>query len=158
MYNTEFVPGENLSKKNYSWDERDGYFVSKKHNMYSSYFYNPEDKNISVLEKMRLHGKRYVEWLDGGQAAHLNLKEHLSKEQYKQLLRTACDNGCSYFTFNVKNTRCKKCGYISKHTLNECPHCGSNDLSYLTRIIGYLKEVNSFSEPRQEEEGNRYYE
>jgi ribonucleoside-triphosphate reductase len=158
MFNTEFVPGENLSKKNYSWDEKDGYFVSKKHNMYSSYFYNPEDKNISILEKMRLHGKRYVERLDGGSALHANLKEHLSKEQYKQLLKVACENGTNYFTFNVKNTRCKDCGHISKHTLDACPHCGGKNLSYLTRIIGYLKEVNSFSEPRQEEEGNRYYE
>ena len=43
MFNTEFVPGENLSGKNYKWDLKDGYFVSSKHNMYSSYFYNPED-------------------------------------------------------------------------------------------------------------------
>ena len=117
-----------------------------------------EDKNISVLEKMRLHGKRYVEMLDGGSALHANLKEHLSKEQYKQLLKVACENGTNYFTFNVKNTRCKDCGHISKHTLDACPRCGGKNLSYLTRIIGYLKEVNSFSEPRQEEEGNRYYE
>ena len=158
MFNTEFVPGENLSKKNYTWDEKDGYFVSKKHNMYSSYFYNPEDKNVSILEKMRLHGKRYVEMLDGGSALHANLKEHLSKEQYQQLLRVACENGTNYFTFNVKNTRCKDCGHISKHTLDTCPRCGSKNLSYLTRIIGYLKEVNSFSEPRQEEESVRYYE
>ena len=158
MFNTEFVPGENLSKKNYSWDEKDGYFVSKKHNMYSSYFYNPEDTNVSVLEKMKLHGSRYVQYLDGGSALHANLKEHLSQAQFRQLLRVACQNGTNYFTFNVKNTRCKDCGYISKHTLNECPRCGGQHLSYLTRIIGYLKEVDSFSEPRQEEEANRYYE
>ena len=43
MYNTEFVPGENLSNKNYNWDKKDGYYVSPKHIMYSSYFFNPED-------------------------------------------------------------------------------------------------------------------
>ena len=127
-------------------------------NLYSSYFYNPEDTNVSVLEKMKLHGSRYVQYLDGGSALHANLKEHLSQAQFRQLLRVACQNGTNYFTFNVKNTRCKDCGYISKHTLNECPRCGGQHLSYLTRIIGYLKEVDSFSEPRQEEEANRYYE
>lgn len=157
MFNTEFVPGENLSVKNYNWDKKDGYYVSPKHKMYSSYFFNPEDENLSIIDKMVLHGKDYVKYLDGGSANHMNLKEHLSFEQYRQLLRIASENGTNYFTFNVKNTVCNDCGYISKHTLEECPHCGSRNLDYLTRIIGYLKRVSSFSEPRQEEEHARAY-
>jgi len=38
-----------------------------------------------------------------------------------------------------------------------CPKCGSEDLDYLTRIIGYLKRISSFSEARQTEAGIRYY-
>lgn len=157
MYNTEFVPGENLSVKNYNWDKNDGYFVSTKHSMYSSYFFNPEDDSLSILDKMKLHGKDYVQYLDGGSAYHANIKEHLSFEQYRQLLRVASENGTNYFTFNCKNTVCNDCGYISKHTLDVCPHCGSHDLDYLTRIIGYLKRVSSFSESRQGEEHMRAY-
>lgn len=157
MYNTEFVPGENLSVKNYNWDKNDGYFVSTKHSMYGSYFFNPEDDSLSILDKMKLHGKDYVQYLDGGSAYHANIKEHLSFEQYRQLLRVASENGTNYFTFNCKNTVCNDCGYISKHTLDVCPHCGSHDLDYLTRIIGYLKRVSSFSEPRQGEEHMRAY-
>ena len=157
MFNTEFVPGENLSNKNYNWDKKDGYFVSQKHIMYSSYFFNPEDDSLSVLEKMRLHGKEYVQYLDGGSACHINLAEHLSKEQNRKLLKYAASVGCNYFTYNVRNTACNKCGYISKHDLDKCPHCGSTDVDKLTRIIGYLKRVKSFAEPRQVEEGMRYY-
>ena len=157
MFNTEFVPGENLSNKNYNWDKKDGYFVSEKHIMYSSYFFNPEDDSLSVLEKMRLHGKDYVQYLDGGSACHINLAEHLSKEQNRKLLKYAASVGCNYFTYNVRNTACNKCGYISKHDLDKCPHCGSTDVDKLTRIIGYLKRVKSFAEPRQVEEGMRYY-
>lgn len=157
MFNTEFVPGENLSNKNYNWDKKDGYFVSEKHIMYSSYFFNPEDESLSVLEKMRLHGKDYVQYLDGGSACHINLAEHLSKEQNRKLLKYAASVGCNYFTYNVRNTACNKCGYISKHDLDKCPHCGSTDVDKLTRIIGYLKRVKSFAEPRQVEEGMRYY-
>jgi len=112
MYNTEFVPGENLSNKNYNWDKKDGYYVSPKHIMYSSYFFNPEDTELSILDKMKLHGNNFVKYLDGGQAAHLNINEHLSFEQYRQLLRVASEYGCSYFTFNCKNTVCNDCGYI----------------------------------------------
>lgn len=157
MYNTEFVPGENLSNKNRNWDKTDGYYVSDKHNMYSSYFFNPEDESLTLLDKMELHGKEYVKYLDGGQALHANLKEHLSFEQYRKLLMIASELGCNYFTFNVKNTVCNDCGYISKHTLDVCPHCKSTNLDYLTRIIGYLKRVSSFNEARQVEEHKRAY-
>ena len=157
MYNTEFVPGENLSNKNYNWDKKDGYYVSPKHVMYSSYFFNPEDSSLSVLDKMKLHGENFVKYLDGGQAAHLNLNEHLSFNQYRELLKVASQNGCSYFTFNVKNSVCNDCGYISKDTLDTCPKCGSHNIDYLTRIIGYLSRVSSFAEARQVEEKMRYY-
>ena len=157
MYNTEFVPGENLSNKNYNWDKKDGYYVSPKHIMYSSYFFNPEDDSLSLLDKMKLHGNDFVKWLDGGQAAHLNINEHLSFNQYRQLLRVASEYGCSYFTFNCKNTVCNDCGYISKDTLDVCPKCGSHNIDYLTRIIGYLKRVSSFNEARQVEEHMRSY-
>lgn len=157
MYNTEFVPGENLSNKNYNWDKKDGYYVSPKHVMYSSYFFNPEDTELSLLDKMKLHGENFVKYLDGGQAAHLNINEHLSFDQYRQLLRVASEYGCSYFTFNCKNTVCNDCGYISKDTLDVCPKCGSHNIDYLTRIIGYLKRVSSFNEARQVEEHMRSY-
>ena len=106
---------------------------------------------------MKLHGNNFVKYLDGGQAAHLNINEHLSFDQYRQLLRVASEYGCSYFTFNCKNSVCNDCGYISKHTLDTCPKCGSKNIDYLTRIIGYLKRVSSFNEARQVEESMRNY-
>lgn len=157
MFNTEFVPAENLAVKNYNWDKKDGYWVSPKRNLYSSYFYNPEDTNISVLERMALHGKKFVQFLDGGVACHENLSEHLSQTQYRDLMKQAARVGCNYFTFNVKNTCCEDCGYIDKHTLTVCPKCGGTHLSYLTRVIGYLKKTSSFSEARQIEEHMRSY-
>ena len=157
MFNTEFVPAENLAAKNYKWDKKDGYWVSPNRNLYSSYFYNPEDDSVNVLQKTVLHGKDFVKYLDGGSAYHCNLQEHLTQPQYRQFMKAAAKNGCNYFTFNVKNTVCNDCGYISKHTLDVCPHCGSKNLDYLTRVIGYLKRISSFSEPRQEEAGKRVY-
>ena len=157
MFNTEFVPGENLSGKNYKWDQKDGFYVSPKHNMYSSYFYNPEDDSLSMIDKFKLHGNEYVKHLDGGSALHMNVAEHLSKDQYRQLLKTAAHYGTNYFTFNCRNTVCNDCGYISKDTLEVCPKCGSHNLDYLTRVIGYLKRVSSFSERRQGEAAHRIY-
>ena len=69
----------------------------------------------------------------------------------------AVQEGCSYFTYNIKNTICNQCGYISKHTLDRCPKCGSEDVDYGTRIIGYLKRVGAWPAGRQIEEGLRAY-
>ena len=93
MFNCEFVPAENLAAKNYKWDSKDGYWVSPNRNLYSSYFYNPEDTNLSVIDKMKLHGKEFVQYLDGGSALHANLNEHLSKEQYRALMSVAEECG-----------------------------------------------------------------
>lgn len=155
MFNTEFVPAENLGVKNAKWDKKDGYFVPR--DCYNSYFYKVEDETCNVVDKFILHGNKLTKYLDGGSALHCNLEEHLSQEQYKKLLNIAIKTGCSYFTFNIPNTICNKCGHISKHKLNVCENCGSEDLDYITRIIGYLKRVSKFSEPRIKEEKERFY-
>ena len=157
MFNTEFVPAENLAGKNYNWDKKDGYYVSPRHVLYSSYFYNPEDNGLSMIDKFKLHGEEYVKYLDGGSALHMNIQEHLTKDQYRQLLNVAAHYGTNYFTFNCRNTVCNNCGYISKDTLTKCPKCGSNNLDYLTRVIGYLKRISSFAEIRQQEAYQRFY-
>ena len=156
MFNTEFVPAENLGVKNAKWDKEDGYFVPR--DCYNSYFYIVEDTKSNLLDKFILHGDKLTKYLDGGSALHANLEEHLTKQQYLQLLNVAIQTGCSYFTFNIPNTACNDCGYVSKHKLTKCSKCGSNNLDYITRVIGYLKRVSSFSEARQTEEKKRYYD
>ncbi len=155
MFNCEMIPAENVGVKHAKWDREDGYFVPR--DCYNSYFYIVEDKNTNVLDKFRLHGKHYIEHLTGGSALHCNLEEHLSKAQYRQLLRVAAKEGCNYFTFNIPNTVCNECGHIDKRYLKECPHCHSKNVDYLTRIIGYLKRISNFSEARQKEASKRYY-
>lgn len=155
MFNTEFVPAENLGVKHANWDRKAGYVVPR--NCYNSYFYAVEDTSLTVLDKFKLHGKEYVQYLDGGSALHMNLDEHLSKEQYRNLLRVAAVNGTNYFTFNIPNTICNDCGHIDKRYLKECPKCGSKNVDYATRVIGYLKRISNFSQARQEEASRRFY-
>jgi len=155
MFNTEQVPAENLGIKNAKWDKEDGYFVPR--DCYNSYIYLVEDQKVNVLDKFKMHGGEFTSKLDGGCALHINLEEHLSKEQYAKLLEIAIKTGCSYFTFNIPNTICKDCSYISKNKLKTCSKCGSSNLDYAVRIIGYLKMISSFSEGRQTEELKRVY-
>ena len=155
LFNCEMIPAENVGVKHAKWDREDGYFVPR--DCYNSYFYIVEDPNTDIIEKFKLHGAPYIEHLTGGSALHMNLEEHLSKQQYRQLLKVAAKEGCNYFTFNVPNTICNDCGNIDKRYLKECPHCHSKNIDYMTRIIGYLKRVSNFSEARQQEAGRRHY-
>lgn len=155
LFNCEMIPAENVGVKHAKWDREDGYSVPR--DCYNSYFFVVEDNSLNVLDKFKLHGKHYIEHLTGGSALHLNLEEHLSQKQYRQLLRTAAIEGCNYFTFNIPNTVCSDCGHIDKRYLKSCPHCQSTNIDYLTRVIGYMKRVSNFSEARQKEASKRHY-
>lgn len=154
-FNTEFVPAESLGVKNAKWDKRDGYKVPR--DCYNSYFYIVEDKTVDPIKKFRFQGIKFTGCCDGGSALHNNLDEHLTARQYRMLMDVAVKEGCNYFTYNIMNTICNECGYISKHTYDTCPKCGSKDVDYATRIIGYLKRISAFSAARQIEADNRAY-
>ena len=155
LFNCEMIPAENVGVKHAKWDREDGYFVPR--DCYNSYFYIVEDESLSIIDKFKMHGRPYIEHLTGGSALHMNLEEHLSQPQYRQLLKVAAKEGCNYFTFNIPNTICNDCGHIDKRYLHECPVCHSKNVDYMTRIIGYLKRVSNFSEARQQEEHRRFY-
>ena len=140
-FNTEFVPAENLGLKNAKWDKRDGYKVPR--DCYNSYFYRVEDHDIDPIRKFRYQGIKFTGCCDGGSALHNNLDEHLSAAQYRMLMDVAVAEGCNYFTYNIKNTVCNDCGFITKRTLYECPRCHSKNVDHWTRIIGYGKRIGA---------------
>ena len=157
-FNCELIPAESAGVKLYNWDKEDGYWVPTDINLYTSYIFKPYDSNISILDKFVLHGSNYIgEYLDGGVANHVNLSEHPDKQQCKLLLQHAANVGCQYFTFNVPNSECEECGYITKHIIKECPKCGSSKIVLWDRIIGYLSKIKNWSLPRQLERLKRIY-
>lgn len=158
-YNTEQVPAESLAVKNYNWDKEDKYWVPKDTNLYASYIFKPNDSNITVLDKLKLHGSNYIgDYLDGGAACHINLNDHLSSKQYYKLLKYAAKVGCQYFTFNIPNSECEECHYITKVPITKCHRCGSENISLWDRPIGYLSKIRNWSKGRQIEQKTRVYE
>lgn len=156
LFNSEVVPAESLGGKNYRWDKSQGYWVPEDENLYNSYFFDAHD-DTSVLDKMILHGRQTTQYCDGGSACHINLEDHLSKEQYLKLIEFAVKEGTNYFTFNIPNSKCDDCGYITKHPITECPKCHSHNITWYTRVIGYLRPIKAFGIDRFIEAGKRYY-
>ena len=66
LFNSEAIPGENLAVKLYELDKKDGYYVPEDQNLYSSYFFKQWDKDLSVLDKLKLHNKEINSFCDGG--------------------------------------------------------------------------------------------
>ena len=156
LFNSEVVPAEGLGGKNYKWDKEGGYVVPEDENLYNSYFYNAHD-DTSILDKFILHGHQTYQYTDGGSAAHINLEDHLSKEQYLKLIDFAIANRTNYFTFNIPNSKCEDCGKIIKRPIDTCPCCGSHNITQYTRVIGYLRPTKAFGSDRQQEARNRIY-
>lgn len=156
LFNSEVVPAEGLGGKNYRWDKEDGYWVPEDENLYNSYFYDAHD-DTRVLDKFILHGRQTYQYTDGGSALHCNLQDHLSKEQYLKLIDFAIENGTSYYTFNIPNSKCEDCGHIIKKPIEVCPCCGSSNITQYTRIIGYLRPIPAFGKDRQIEAAKRTY-
>lgn len=65
----------------------------------------------------------------------MNLDEHLSKEQYRNLLRVAAVNGTNYFTFNIPNTICNDCGHIDKGISRNVQNVGVRTLIMLLELL-----------------------
>ena len=156
LFNSECVPAESLGGKNYRWDKSDGFWVPEDENLYNSYFYNAHD-NTSVLDKFILHGRQTASYCDGGSALHCNLQDHLSKEQYLKLIDFAVSHGTNYFTFNIPNSQCDDCHFITKHPIKVCPKCGGSHITQYTRIIGYLRPITAFGSDRKIEAKERTY-
>lgn len=157
LFNSEAIPGENLAVKLYEWDKKDGYFVPENQNLYSSYFFLQWDKEIPILDKLRLHGKYINSACDGGQACHIHLEEHLSKEQYLKIIDFCIKEGVNYFTFNIPVSECKDCGHVVNAPITTCPKCGSTKIDWWVRIIGFLRPISTWAAPRQLESKKRVY-
>ena len=155
-FNTELVPAENLGVKNAKWDKEDGYWNGNR-DCYNSYFYRVEDTDLTILDKIEMYAHDVTDSLDGGSALHLNLEQLPSYEQAKMLFKLCSKNGVPYWTTNVLCTICNDCGTIDPVTRKACKKCGSNNVDYGTRVIGYLKRISNFSDARQKEAEKRYY-
>lgn len=155
MFNTEFVPAENLGVKFAMWDIKDKLKV--KRSCYNSYFFPVEDENINIIDKFVLHGREINKYLDGGSALHLNLEQYCTKDGYDKLIDIAIKTGTNYFCTNILITYCEDCGFIDKNTQDHCTKCGSKNISHATRIIGYLKKITSWSSMRKTEHVQRHY-
>ena len=72
-----------------------------------------------------------------------------------KIVKAMKDNGIGYGSINHPVDRCKKCG-LETIIHDNCPICGSHDISRIRRITGYLVgDLDSWNSAKRAEEADR---
>ena len=106
-----------------------------------------EDKTI--FERLAIAGK-YDQLLTGGSIVHLNVDGDTTYQQNLKLREYAVKCGTEHFAINKCYTICNDCGEVIKYKTDKCEKCGSTNLDYVLRIIGYFVRVSAFGKVRRE--------
>ena len=125
---------------------------------FSNSIHVPVKTKISPFDKIDIESQltgysnagciTYVE-LDGGMENNLSALE--------ELVNYAMDKDIPYFALNIPVDNCNSCGYSGEFN-DTCPECGSQDISHLRRVTGYLTGdyKQAFNPGKQKETEDRF--
>lgn len=101
----------------------------------SNSFHCHVSKDISPIEKQDLEG-RFWNLFNGGKIQYCRYNLGYNKEAIKTLVLRAMDKGF-YEGVNLALCYCEDCGY-QQVEMDTCPKCGSNKITKIDRMNGYL--------------------
>lgn len=101
----------------------------------SNGFHCHVSEEITPIEKQDLE-KRFWELSNGGKIQYVKYPINYNKEAFKTLLRRAMKLGF-YEGVNLSLSYCDDCGH-EELDMDVCPNCGSENLTKIDRMNGYL--------------------
>lgn len=115
---------------------------------YTNSFHIPVSYPIDSYNKVRIEGA-YHKYTNAGHISYVELSSPpiYNLTAYESLLRHMADSDMGYAGINFPVDVCKSCGYKGIYP-NECPVCGSYDISRVRRITGYLSTVDRFNDAK----------
>ena len=78
---------------------------------------------------------------EGGHIQYVRLTNPENFEADKAIIERGMDMGF-YQGVNFDAAYCNNCGKHSTNVMFKCPHCGSDNLSVISRVCGYLGYSN----------------
>lgn len=143
-FNVEEIPGESTCV---TLAEADKLMFNGEYKLYSNQ-YIPLIKDATLTQRAVTTGK-FMGKLSGGGILHQNVKDDISPEQMKLMIRFHARVGVNHFAINFGFGICEN-GHTTKvGNDGKCLVCGGEIKDWLTRIIGYFTFVSSWSEARQ---------
>jgi len=123
---------------------------------YTNSFHVPVEYNITALDKIKTEGA-YHKYCNAGHISYVELEsapEH-NLEAFESLIREMAEADMGYASVNFPVDICRDCGLNGVIHENTCPKCGSNNISRVRRITGYLSTLDRFNDSKFAEVENR---
>ena len=145
------TPAEQLSGKFTKLDlERFGLIpgVTDKE-WYTNSFHVPVEYEIDALKKIAIEGP-YHKYCNAGHISYVELPSAPkgNPEAFETLVRAMYDSDMGYAAVNFPVDICKECGFNGVIETDTCPKCGSDQISRVRRITGYLSTLDNFNESK----------
>lgn len=128
-----------LQYKNYTGDGRFGEY-------FSNSFHCRVSEHITPVEKQDLEYKAF-HMCNGGHIQYVRIDNPENLEALKAIILRGMLKGF-YQGVNFDAAYCNDCHKHSTNVLNVCPHCGSKNLTVISRVCGYLGYSNINGESR----------
>lgn len=146
--NIEQIPGETFAVRLAKADQLIYSYGDDYYKLYANQFC-PLYEDFSLFEKLESDGK-YNQLLTGGGIVHIQVASDTTPQQNEALIRKACSVGCEHFAINKVFSKCKKCGHVVNYKETTCHECGSEEFTYMTRVVGFFTPVDSWNKTRRE--------
>jgi ribonucleoside-triphosphate reductase len=98
-------------------------------------FHCPVYADITPIQKQDIEYPMF-HLCNGGNIGYARMRSNYNFQAFKDLTNRAMDMGF-YWGNNQELNWCEKCGYSFSDS-NECPKCGSTDITRIERMNGYL--------------------
>ena len=113
---------------------------------FSNSFHCNVTEDITPIEKQNAEFECF-HMAEGGHIQYVRLNNPENLEAVKALIVRGMDMGF-YQGVNFDSAYCNDCGQHSNNVMFKCPHCGSSNLSVISRVCGYLSYSNMNGQTR----------
>ena len=107
---------------------------------FSNSFHVNVTEDITPFEKQDAEFNNF-HLCEGGHIQYVRVDNPENLESVETVIRRGMENGF-YQGVNFDSAYCNDCGKHSSNVLDKCPHCGSHNLSVISRVCGYLGYSN----------------
>jgi len=107
---------------------------------------------VGLLERMDIEQK-FFPLLNGGNMFHVWLGDNSPDPEalYKLTKRIATRTNVGYYAYTKDLTVCGNCGRVTSPIYEQCPHCGSSQVEWWSRVTGYYQAVSGWNEGKKKE-------
>jgi len=123
---------------------------------YTNSFHIPVECKITAMEKITLEGP-YHKYCNAGHISYIELTSAPGHniEALEEIIKAMAAADMGYGAVNFPVDICHDCGMQGLHNESKCTKCGSENITRVRRITGYLSTLDRFNDSKLAEEQNR---